>query len=67
MKHDQRFLGSTRRRGEEQSVAPQQPGAAGFALQDLHLVAQSEDLDLTVALIICERHAKGGAPHHIVA
>ena len=56
-----------RRRDKEQPVAPPQPGTAGFALQDLHLVAQDEDLDPTVALTVCERHTKGGAQHHIEA
>jgi hypothetical protein len=32
-----------------------QLGAAGFALQDFHFVAQDEDLDLAVALIACGR------------
>jgi hypothetical protein len=54
-----------RRRGQEQPVAPSQPGATGFALQDLHLVTKDEDLDLAVALIACGRQTQDGAQHHI--
>jgi hypothetical protein len=54
-----------RRRGEEQPVTPSQLGAAGFALEDLHLVAQDEDLELAVALIALRRQTQDGAQHHI--
>ena len=54
-----------RRRCEEQPVTPSQPGAAGFALQDFHLVAKDEDLDFAVALIACGRQTQDGAQHHI--
>jgi hypothetical protein len=53
------------RRGEEQPVTPSQLGAAGFALEDLHLVAQDEDLDLAVALIALRRQTQDGAQHHV--
>jgi hypothetical protein len=52
-------------RGKEQPVTPSQPGAAGFALEDLHLVAQDEDLDLAVTPIAGGRQTKGGAQHHV--
>ena len=54
-----------RRCGKEQSVTASQPGAASLALQDLHLVAQDEDLELAVALIAGGRQTKDGAQHHI--
>ena len=53
------------RGGEEQPVTPSQPGAAGFALEDLHLVANDEDLDLAVALIAGGCQTQDGAQHHI--
>jgi hypothetical protein len=51
-------------RGKEQPVTPSQPGAAGFALEDLHLVTQDEDLDLAVALIAGACQTQDGAQHH---
>lgn len=37
--------------GEEEPVAAPQLGAAGFALQNLDLMAKDEDLDFTIALV----------------
>jgi DNA-binding FrmR family transcriptional regulator len=52
-------------RGEEQPVTPSQLWTAGFALEDLHLVAQDEDLDLAVTPIAGGRQTQDGAQHHV--
>jgi hypothetical protein len=52
-------------RGKEQPVTPSQLRTAGFALEDLHLVAQDDDLDLPIAPIACGCQTKDGAQHHV--
>ena len=53
------------RGGKQQPIAAAQLGASGLALQDRHLLAKDEDLDLAVALIACGRQTKDGAQGHV--